>query len=185
MELVFRTFARRYSHRWRPTFEDEKARQLWLHDLRRAKLSDLDVRRGLDKCAEEEWPPSSGEFVKFCRPELADYGVPAFEDAYLEARSRWSGPRHLREPGQWSHDLVMFAAASVVWSEDGHGLGPDRETRPQFRHAWDILVRRLFAGEPLEDAVPLALPPEIRRCTREVAARGIASVRRVLNTEDA
>ncbi|HKK04221.1 MAG TPA: replication protein P [Gammaproteobacteria bacterium] len=182
MELVFRTFARRHSYRWRPTFEDDKARQLWLHDLRRAGLVDADVRRGLDKCAQEEWPPTVGEFIKFCRAELADYGVPEFDDAYLEARRMACRPSHLQ---QWSHDMVRIAAASVVWSEDGCGLGPDSETRPQFRYAWEILVRRLFAGKPLEGAVPLALPPTIRRCTREVAAKGIASVRRVLNTEDA
>ena len=66
IELIFRTFARRFTHRWKINHDDLLARHLWHRDLSREEITDAMVVDGLKACTKLKWPPSIGEFIEFC-----------------------------------------------------------------------------------------------------------------------
>lgn len=68
VELIFRTFARRYTNRWVVNFDDVAARELWRNDLSRVGVTDQQVVEGLKLSVKLKWPPSPGEFIPFCLP---------------------------------------------------------------------------------------------------------------------
>ena len=72
VELIFRTFARRFAHRWTISFEDRLARQLWLRDLKHERITDSDVVKGLNACILCQWPPSIGQFINYCKRKEYD-----------------------------------------------------------------------------------------------------------------
>lgn len=180
VELLFRTFARRFGYRWRQQFEDLKARSLWMRDLRAAGLGDADLRFGLERSAELKWPPSTGEFIELCKPSLEAFGLPAFEDAYLEAWRACGRPGH-----KWSHPAVGHAAAAVTWRADFGGFRSHGDMRAQFRYHYDLLCRRVLQGEDLDAPMPQPLPERVHQRTPEASRKGIERLRAALGGDDA
>lgn len=173
VELVFRTFARRWVHKWEKVNADQKARALWLRDLRALGVNDENVRLGLHRSASLEWPPSPAEFAALCKPTPADLGIPDLEAAWREALDIACG-RKSREA--CSH--------AVVWHALGHagdiGRMPEEKGRKAFDYAYGKAVDMAMAGESLRE-IPKALPkPEDATVTpeqrRKWAAEGIAKL---------
>lgn len=164
VEIVFRVFARRWHVRWRSVAEDPKARDVWLADLRGAGLSDADVKRGIVRTRELEWPPSVGEFIHLARPSPEDLGIPSLERAFVEA-CRGLHPQYASDQHRWSHPTVFHAAKAI----GGQRLcfGPQDAVRKEFSYQLDVMVRRFLAGEQLDVPVPRALPERVHVETRD------------------
>lgn len=79
VELIFRTFARRFTHKWAVNFADKTARNLWRRDLAAEKISDTEIKSALalPELVRMTWPPSTGEFIAFCRPPDARHKINA------------------------------------------------------------------------------------------------------------
>lgn len=161
VEVMFRVFARRWHVRWRAVAEDPKARAVWLSDLAAAGLTDVDVKRGIERTREMAWPPTVGEFIQAARPTLADLGIGSLDQAFAEA-CRGLHPNYGGNH-PWSHAVVYHAALAI----GGQRLcfGPQHEVRKEFSYQLDVLVRRFLAGEKLDVPVPLALPASVHVST--------------------
>ncbi len=104
--------------------------------------------------------PTPGEFVKYCKPQPEDFGLPEVEIAYREACSHSHNPTG----ASWSHEAVYEAAKATGWFE----LKTMEEKRilPLFERNYEIITRRVMAGEPLSN-VPKALPGEVQKTAAE------------------
>lgn len=61
---LFKTYARRFGHKWDATNSDKKSRDVWFSDLASAGLTDSDIAFVLKSTVSSEWPLSVGEFIK-------------------------------------------------------------------------------------------------------------------------
>lgn len=169
-------FSSVYGHIWTsqyPTLQAlEVAKHEWGESLKRFNLADL--KRGFEHCkAEKKLPPTLPEFIQLCQP---DFGLPNKYEAYQEAcKAAYPGQAHL-----WSHEAVYHAAKAV-------GLyalmcEPERTTRPQFEHAYEVICRRIKNGEVLEKPIPKALPEIMTPGQRnlEVGKQHIQAMREIL-----
>ncbi len=98
------------------------------------------VERGLAKAraSQTPWLPSVGQFVKWCKPVYADYGLLDAETAYRMAALRdWSGP-----------EIVYLAAEKVGVYEVA--TKPEKVVKPRYVEAYTALADRVLAGEKLE-----------------------------------
>lgn len=99
------------------------------------------VERGLKKARANCSPflPSPGEFVQWCRPTAADFGLPEPDQAYVEAANhRWG-----------DHPIVYLAAKSLGVYEVA--TKPEGQMRPRFVKVYQVLLDRVLAGETFTD----------------------------------
>lgn len=173
VELLFRTFARRWNHKWARVNEDAKARSLWLRDLQVLGVGDVQLLVGLDKSTALEWPPCPKEFADLCKPTLADFGLPAPPAAFREAVAEAA-----KNEGQcWSHGAVRHAALSVGFYELSH-LG-EKQLRPLFEQAYRLSCEAVMAGVALP-AIPKVLVRERQLASVETARREVEKMRKIL-----
>lgn len=167
---VFTVFARRFSHRWAPTFNDSLARSAWQFDFENVKLTPREILGGIIRVGVREWPPSTGEFIALCR----DYGVPSVAAGLAEAvRARqvgffehaWSHPvvgAAARAIGTWgfanssAHDLGRQWQAAWTEALEAHRMGRlVLSTTPQLTHQPisepEYQVPRMSAAEAMQD----------------------------------
>lgn len=154
MELLFRTFSRRWPTKWARVFSDKAARSVWKRDLELLGVDARALELALDRSVRMEWPPSPEEVRQLGNPTPADLGLPDETDAYREAvRAAQPGKS---APHSWSHPAVQRAAAEVgpwellQW--------PESRSRPLFSRAYAVMVRRVTDGDDLSMPVPKALP---------------------------
>lgn len=133
-------------------------KRAWFERIRANRLTTGQVRRGLAACERLKFPPTLGEFLEFCQPELDP--ATAYQEALtgLEARGRGA-------MGQWSHPAVYWAAREMRADLMGQTWGAVRER-------WAVTLRRHLArGEWEEIRLPQrAIPaPGATTTTREEA----------------
>lgn len=154
---LFSTFRRKYGHRWRDQFEDDKARAVWFASLRHAGISAPMVKKGLADLSKvgTGWPPSDEEFIALCRPPS-----PSLESAIAEAVVWARDPSH-----EFSHPAIGAAAREVgTWQI--RQLAQVR-LRSEFGAAYRSMLDRHARGESLDIPLPKALPQFIHRpCPR-------------------
>lgn len=111
------------------------------------------IRAGLSRARYEpsDFMPSVGKFLMWCKPSLEAYGLPDSKTAADEFI------RGVRQDGyQYSHPAVYWAGISIP--------SYDRQTMDSktyysvYERAYDVILRRVFAGEQLEQPIPKALP---------------------------
>jgi len=161
---LFKTFARRWTHKWDKTNSDPKARAVWLHDLRQLGVTDETIRVGLSRSAALEWPPSPAEFAAMCRPSAEDLGIPSVHAAWVEALDI-ACKRKPKE--ECSHPVVWHAYCEA--GDIGHM--PEEKGRKAFDYAYSVTAQMALRGEPLRE-IPKALPApqEVRATPEEVEA---------------
>lgn len=167
IETLFKTFARRWSHRWEKTFTDSKARALWMHDLRALAVTDQLLTKGLHKSATLSWPPSPAEFAALCHPTEAELGLPDIDTAYRNA-----------SVSRWSHPVVYEAARRVGtfeirnWSES--------KGRPLFERAFKTVCAEWMAGARFEAPRRQALEHKPVPAGRETALEHLRRMRELV-----
>lgn len=169
---------------WRQTFtckaDIDAAKRTWARGLVEAKVtSDRQLQWGLAKARRSEAPfwPSVGQFIAWCQPDPAEFGLPTAEAAFKEA-SRNSHPASV--DCKWTHPAVYVAAREA----GRHELAnlPRDKSWPLFQRAYSITVRRVLEGEDLSGEIPKALPQkrEPRSVDPKVAQQHIERLKKML-----
>lgn len=107
------------------------------------------VRYGIERCRGlgTDFAPSVGKFIKLCQPTPEMLGIPSHDRAFREALENAHPSRFGNRT--WSHIAVRHAALQC----EMHNLGdlvPEKASKV-FDRAYDITIRRLVQGLPLEE----------------------------------
>ncbi len=93
-------YGKKFADQW-SGIDPESLKQCWAEEL--AGYSGEEIRRGLDVCKTQVWPPSLPEFLMFCRPAID------LERSFLEA-VRGCAARRQGTMGTWSSPRIFWAA---------------------------------------------------------------------------
>lgn len=167
IEVLFKTFARRWSHRWEKTFTDPKARALWKRDLQALGVTDWLMGVGLHKSASLEWPPSPAEFAALCHPTAEDLGLPDIDTAYRRACV-----------SSWTHPAI-YEAAKRVGTFEIRSM-PESKSRPLFERAYKAVCAEVLAGAVFEVPKRTALQHKPAPARREVAMEHLAKMKSIV-----
>lgn len=127
------------------------------------RLSDEQIKHGLRKAERFTGFMKLGVFLEMCEVTAEDLGLPDAHSAYLEA---CNAPAYGKDRHAWSHPAVFHAGKETGWFE--LSALTEEQCFPRFRHAYEQIIKRVRAGEPLDLPVPQALPETVSRlCTIE------------------
>ena len=139
---------------WKQAWPDDDslkaAKRSWIKAFIAAGINQLEqIRYGLQNCRQigGDFAPSVGKFIKWCQPTPEMLGIPSHDKAFREALEN-SHPSRFGDR-TWSHAAVRHAALQC----EVHNLGdliPEKASKV-FDRAYDITIRRLVQGLPLED----------------------------------
>lgn len=170
---------------WRQTFTSkadmDAAKRTWARGLIEAKITSYkQIQWGLLKARRSESPfwPSLGQFIAWCQPDPADYGLPDTRKAYLEAcRNAYRLAEMTND--EWSHPAVYIALKNTGVFDIRNRS--EVETWPIFKRNYEIAVRRAFNGEDLKKEIPKALPSQVesRPVSPEVALENIKRLKKM------
>ena len=109
--------------------------------------------------------PSVGQFCEWCKPTLADFGLPEPDKAFAEASNK---VRFVRG-SNWSHPAVYLAAIDVgSWSFSNMKAG---DVLKLFERSYAITAKRVMNGEDLSAEIPKALPAKINVPTGQLKSQ--------------
>jgi hypothetical protein len=162
---VFALFRLNYHNQYYAAFPDaeqlKQIKKLWLESLRHYPVEQI-LRGARHAIEHSEYLPTLHRMHECCQQGLAELGLPAPRDAYLEACQAPSP----RAAYHWSHPAVYLAGRDSDWFFLANN--PERLTWPVFERHYRDYCARALRGEPLEvprgpalekhDARPL--PPE-------------------------
>lgn len=139
---------------WKQAWPDDEAlkaaKRSWIKAFLAAGINQLEqIRYGLQNCRQigGDFAPSVGKFIKWCQPTPEMLGIPSHDKAFREALENAHPSRFGART--WSHAAVRHAALQC----EMHNLGdliPEKASKV-FDRAYDITIRRLVQGLPLED----------------------------------
>lgn len=165
VERLLSRFATMYGNKftdmWRG-IEPESIRQAWGEDL--AGYTADELKRGLEWCKTQKWPPTLPEFMTACRPVMD--AKTEWAEACEQMRIRLEG----RGADTWSRPQVYWAAVAIGWY-DLNGT------------AWEKIQSRWNAaiGKAHPDPIPeyhAALPaPGRQTVTKDVAVDRMAELK--------
>ena len=99
--------------------------------------------------------PSIGQFCDWCKPTLADFGLPEPVQAFAEASNKVRFANELN----WSHPAVYLAAIDVGrWSFSNLKAS---DVLKLFERSYAITAKRVTNGEDLTAEIPKVLPPKV------------------------
>lgn len=126
------------------------AKRSWIKAFIVAEINTLEqIRFGIERCRSlgTDFAPSVGKFIKLCQPTPEMLGIPSHDKAFREALVNAHPSRFGNRV--WSHQAVRHAALQC----EMHNLGdliPEKASKV-FDRAYDITIRMLMQGKPLED----------------------------------
>lgn len=133
---------------------DGSAFETWtqvLHDLEPAQ-----IKQGfINLCRDNpQFIPDALEFREYC-VSMASFGLPPERQAYLEAMHH----AHEWQTWKWSHHAV-YVALKLSGIADMRRL-TEKESAPIFYRNYKIVCRKVMAGLPYEEPIPLAIPESV------------------------
>lgn len=139
---------------WKQAWPDDDAlkaaKRSWIKAFIAAEINTLEqIRYGLLNCRQfgGDFAPSVGKFIKWCQPTPEMLGIPSHDRAFREALEN----SHPSRAGNrtWSHPAVRHAALQC----ELHNLADQISEKASkiFDRAYDITIRLLVQGKPLED----------------------------------
>ena len=137
-------------------------------------MTPAQVGHGLSRCATHRadgWPPTLPEFRALCTPTAEDLGLPTPDAAYREAALA-------DRDHQWSHPAVLAAAQAAGLFE--LRTLPEAKSRPLFEWAYEIVTRRVLAGEQFAAPIPQALEKLPTPTRPDVAETALTAMRSLL-----
>ncbi|WP_426123962.1 replication protein P [Pseudomonas sp. PSPC2-3] len=139
---------------WKQAWPDGQslnaAKRSWIKAFIVAGITTLEqIRCGLQNCRQigGDFAPSVGKFIKWCQPTPEMLGIPSHDKAFREALENSHPSRFGART--WSHPAVRHAALQC----EMHNLGdliPEKASKV-FDRAYDITIRQLVQGLPLEE----------------------------------
>ncbi|MNQ88687.1 Replication protein P [compost metagenome] len=139
---------------WKQAWPDDEAlraaKRSWVKAFVAAEINTLEqIRYGLQNCRQHgsDFAPSVGKFVKWCQPTPEMLGIPSHDKAFREALVNLDPSRAFSR--EWSHPAVRHAALQC----EMHNLNSlvSEKASKVFDRAYDITIRMLVSGQPLED----------------------------------
>ena len=90
---------------------------------------------------ESDFVPSVGKFIKWCKPDPADVGLPDEDSAYREATNKCLSP----SSKTWSHPAVFHAGREYGW----YFLSRDtqKQSEDKFKKIYAKICDRVMKGE--------------------------------------
>jgi hypothetical protein len=155
VNMIFARFMAIYGHKFKSCFETQDeiriAKREWALSL--GGYTEHELVAAIDYCKEHSaWMPTISEFLDVLRTQTGDHGLPATKHAYEEAcLNADKASTH-----KWTHPAIYHAGKATGWfrlrTEDEVDVFPD------FRYNYDVISRRVRAGEQLDLPVAVALP---------------------------
>ncbi len=139
---------------WKQAWPDDDAlkaaKRSWIKAFVAAEINTLEqIRYGLLNCRQfgGDFAPSVGKFIKWCQPTAEMLGIPSRDRAFREALENSNPSRAGNRT--WSHPAVRHAALQC----ELHNLAGQVSEKASriFDRAYDITIRLLVQGKPLED----------------------------------
>lgn len=126
------------------------AKRSWTKAFIVAGINQIEqIRFGIERCRAlgTDFMPSVGKFVTLCQPTPEMLGIPSHDKAFREALLNLHPARITSR--EWSHPAVRHAALQC----EMHNLADliSEKASKVFDRAYDITIRMLMNGQPLED----------------------------------
>jgi len=136
-------------------------------------LSEQEIRNGLERCKDFTGFFSTPAFRELCKKvDLQCYGLPEPRAAYQEA---CLAPKP-KVKARWTHPAVYQAGMQTGWFE--LASMPTDDIYPRFAYNYDLICKRVIAGEDITIPVPEAIPEKINApLTREQKIKQMTSLR--------
>ena len=155
--MIFARFMAIYGHKFKSCFETQDeiriAKREWALSLE--GYSEVELVAAIDYCKEHSaWMPTISEFIKVLRNLTGDHGLPVAKHAYEEACNHAdNASKH-----SWTHPAIYHAGKATGWFR----LRTENESKvfSDFRYNYDVVCRRVRAGDVLDTPVPVALPDQ-------------------------
>lgn len=171
-----------YGHRWTSAYGDceGSAFRTWQDGL--ADVAPAYVAHALRQCVQrgDEWPPTLPEFRALCQPSPQDLGLPDLNRAYRDAVSCAAALANGGATAQFP--AIVQIAVREIGSAEFRAMTPTKSLEA-FARAYEILVRKVMAGEEL--TAPKALPAEIepQPASPEEVRNYLAQMRAILRSK--
>ena len=151
---VFALFRLNYHNQYYAAFPDaeqlKQIKKLWLESLSDYPVEQI-LKGAKHAIEHSEYLPTLNRMHECCQQGLADIGLPAAHDAYLEA-CKAPSPRSAQP---WSHPAVYLAGRDSDWFFLANNS--ERVSWPVFREHYQQYCARVLRGESLEVPAPEAL----------------------------
>jgi len=151
---VFALFRLNYHNQYYAAYPDQsqinQIKKLWLDALADYPVEQL-LRGAKHAIEHSEYLPTLHRMLESCQASLADFGLPAPREAYLEACNAPS-PKSAQP---WSHPAVYLAGRDSDWFFLAGE--PESRTWPVFRDNYQRYCAAVLRGESLEIPAPAAL----------------------------
>jgi hypothetical protein len=139
---------------WKQAWPDDAslrtAKRSWIKAFMAEGINQLEqIRFGIERCRSlgTDFAPSVGKFIKLCLPTPEMLGIPSHDKAFREALENAHPSRFSNRT--WSHSAIRHAALQCEMHNLGD-LAPEKASKI-FDRAYDITIRQLVAGLPLEE----------------------------------
>ena len=151
---VFALFRLNYHNQYYAAFPDaeqlKQIKKLWLESLSDYPVEQI-LKGAKHAIEHSEYLPTLNRMHECCQQGLADIGLPAAHDAYLEA-CKAPSPKSAQP---WSHPAVYLAGRDSDWFFLANNS--ERVSWPVFREHYQQYCARVLRGESLEVPAPEAL----------------------------
>ena len=120
--------------------------------------------------SQQDFMPSCGKFISWCKPEPEDFGLPPVDVAYAEVIRRLPP----------SHPIVVKTAKATSFER---GTLTETEYKRVFARHYEILVERIMKGEIFDYEVPKGIGCEATHSPEYYTTKGkqgIATLRSML-----
>ena len=151
---MFALFRLNYHNQYYAAYPDaeqlNQIKKLWLESLQDYPVEQL-LKGAKHAIENSEYLPTLNRMLECCQQGLADIGLPAAHDAYLEACNAPS-PKSAQT---WSHAAVYLAGRDSDWFFLANNA--ERATWPVFRDHYQQYCAAVMRGEKLAIPAPEAL----------------------------
>ncbi|CAG8863127.1 hypothetical protein PS627_00063 [Pseudomonas fluorescens] len=150
-----------YKQAWPDDKALKAAKRSWTKGLIDAGISDLNqVRYAIEECRRSGSPfaPSIGQFIGWCKPSPERLGLPATDDAWMQALL-----------GKYSHEGVRLAAVATGLFDLRAAREDDKSLRGRFDRAYQIVLRRAQDGEPLDGKIATGIGHDSQKSALQLA----------------
>ncbi|WP_296257695.1 MULTISPECIES: replication protein P [unclassified Pseudomonas] len=139
---------------WKQAWPDAEtlatAKRSWIKAFMAEGITRIEqIRYGIQNCRKlgGDFAPSVGKFIKWCQPTPEMLGIPSHDKAFREALENSHPSRATSRT--WSHPAVRHTALQC----ELHNLAdlPSERASKIFDRAYDITIRMLVQGQPLEE----------------------------------
>ncbi len=133
---------------WRASIPDDKAEDLlkktWVKAFIENRINtpeQLSAGMGKVRADDSDFFPSVGKFIKWCKPDPVELGIPSMQECYKLCCNQYRSPS--RKP--WPHPAVYWMGKTAGWFL--LGTETEAKSRKVFSAVYDDIIKRVAAGE--------------------------------------